>query len=72
MHLRVLYIIQLILYCALEFNATCTIASYNTDDADRKACLDHVWDLYEGFHIELDSLVEEEDEGEEEENSEEP
>ena len=55
-----------ILLRALEFNATCTIASYNTGDADRKACLDHVWDLYEGFHIELDSLVEEEV-GEEEE-----
>ena len=46
---------------ALEFNANCVIASYNTSDADRKACMEHVGNVYDMFYTELDDMVEEED-----------
>lgn len=51
---------------ALEFNANCVIASYNTSDADRKACMDHAADVYDMFYTELDDMVELESEDEDE------
>ena len=52
---------------ALEFNASCIVASYNTNDADREACLQHVWDTYDLYYNELDVLFEDDEESEDEE-----
>ena len=51
-----------ILLRALEFNARCVIASYNTDDADRRECMEHVSDVYDMFYTELDTLFDDEEE----------
>jgi len=55
---------------ALEFNANCVIAAYNTNDADRQACLKHVCDIYDLFGLELDALFGDEDEDEDEDDDE--
>ena len=72
-----LYEVAWLLLQALEFNANCSVASYNTSDADREACLQHVFDTYDLFKEELDTLFssdededEDEDDGEDDEETE--
>lgn len=61
-----LYELGALLLRALEFNASCVIAAYNTSDADRQACLEHVCDIYDLFSLELDALFGDEDEDDDE------
>ena len=63
-----LYEVGSLILRALEFNAYCVIASYNTSDADRRACMEHVRDVYDLFGLELESSFEDEDEDEDEED----
>lgn len=71
-----LYEVGSLILRALEFNAKCVIAAYNTDDADRKACMKHVDNVYDLFLLEMESVFgdeeeEEIDESESDENEEE-
>ena len=69
-----LYEVGSLILRALEFNAKCVIAAYNTDDADRKACMEHVDDVYDMFLLEMESIFgddeEEEIENEDDESDE--
>lgn len=68
-----IYDVTDLLLRALEFNANCLVAAYNTSDSDRKACFEYVGNTYDLLRTELDSLAVElsEDEEEEEEAEEE-
>ena len=60
-----------LLYCApSKFNAKCVIAAYNTDDADRKACMEHVDDVYDMFLLEMESVFGDDEEEEIDESDE--
>lgn len=64
-----LYEVGSLILRALEFNAYCVIAAYNTSDADRRACMEHVRDVYDLFGLELESSFEDEDDEDEEDDS---
>ena len=59
-----LYEVGSLILRALEFNAKCVIAAYNTDDADRKACMEHVDDVYDMFLLEMESVFGDDEEEE--------
>ena len=59
-----LYEVGSLILRALEFNAKCIIAAYNTDDADRKACMEHVDDVYDMFLLEMESIFGDDEEEE--------
>lgn len=60
-----LYEVANILLRALEFNARCVVVAYNTDDADRRECMQHLSDVYDMLYTEIDALFDDEEEIEE-------